>query len=212
MRSKQTRPASDAELLRLGLDAALRSGSFAVAAKLYQPLLVKLPAAPELARMALPVGQALYLTGDDAQARGWYRVAHEAGGPDGGGAATRLWALGRLAEGDTFAPLEAGTLVGWYGEELQQRREAASALGRLALFYALIEGLGDAVPGAAWEPSVAPPTGKTWRCRPPPVDSALAAEMRSAAESARVGETTLLVAGQHRCPAARTRRRRSRPG
>jgi hypothetical protein len=180
-------PGQRAELLRTALDAAMKSGTFALAARLYEPPLAKLVAAPELVRMALPVGQALYLVGDDAPAKEWYLRARESAGPDGGGAATRLWALGRLASGDEFAPLDAGALAGWY--ELQQRREPAAAAGRLALFYALIEGLGDAVPGPAWEPLV---SGKA-KLPASNVDPLLAAQMRSAAESGRVGETVLLV-------------------
>jgi hypothetical protein len=181
-------PGQRAELLRLALEAAQRSGSFTLAAKLYRPLLVNLTAAPELARMALPIGQALYLSGDDAPAKGWYQVARDAAGRDGGVAATRLWALGRLADGDEFAPLDADALIGWY--ELQQRREAAAAPGRLALLYALIEGLGDAVPGPAWAPLVA---GGKSALPPTAVDAVLSAELRSAAESARIAETTALV-------------------
>jgi hypothetical protein len=180
-------PGQRAELLRTALDSAMKSGTFALAARLYEPLLAKLVAAPELVRMALPVGQALYLVGADAPAKEWYLRARDSAGPDGGAAATRLWALGRLADGDAFAPLDAGTLAGWY--ELQQRREPAAASGRLALFYALIEGLGDAVPGPAWEPLV----GGKAKLPPSVVDPLLAAEMRSAAESGRVGETVLLV-------------------
>src|SRR5205814_3640128 len=125
--------------------------------------------------------------GDDAQAKSWYQRARETAGPDGAAAASRLWALGRLADGDEFAPLDAAALLGWY--EAQQRREANAAASRLALFYALIEGLGDAVPGPAWEPLV---TGKA-KLAASATDPLLAAELRSAAESGRVGETVLLV-------------------
>ena len=183
----ESSPGQRAELLRTALEAAVKSGTFTLAARLYQPELTKLVAAPELVRMAMPVGQALYLLGEDARAKDWYQRARESAGPDGGVGAARLWALGRLAEGDEFAPLDGSALMGWY--EMQQRREPAAAAGRLALLYALIEGLGDAVPGPAWEPLV---TGKP-KLAASAADPLLAAELRSAAESGRVGETVLLV-------------------
>jgi tetratricopeptide (TPR) repeat protein len=183
----ESSPGQRAELLRTALDAAVKSGTFPLAARLYQPELTKLVAAPELVRMAMPVGQALYLLGEDARAKDWYQRAHESAGPDGGVGAARLWALGRLADGDEFAPLDTGALMGWY--EMQRRREPAAAAGRLTLLYALIEGLGDAVPGPAWEPLV---TGKP-KLAASAGDPLLAAELRSAAESGRVGETVLLV-------------------
>lgn len=183
----QTQPQGRAEALRALFALGRQDGDFALLALAAAPLLKEMPAQREQAWFAADAGRALYAAGQSALAKGWLDVAEAAAANDrdAAAAAITLWALARIADGDSGAPWNADKLAAWRGAAEAGKPEAAQA--RIAAALTLFDALGDPVIGADWQPLYKGPVTVTGAMPSPMAWFGL----RLAAAEKRVGLTVL---------------------
>ena len=193
----QTLPATRAEVLRVALQNAQDSGFYQAAVSVHLPLLLEIPANPELAWFAGTAGRALYAAGRFEQASAWLALGRQEAilNPQAATAVATLWPYSRLA-GDVALTTD-GNLAAWSAMRDGQGgpEGAGEAQGRRqtllrAVFQAL--GMQDPLPWNAIAAASAP------EARPLP-NAALLYALQDAGESGRVGEAilfSLAVLGQ----------------
>ncbi len=175
-------------------------GRLRLMAELLRAQISDLAPTPDAAAIAPIVARAVLLGGEADQIQTWLGLARQSpasqspalqspAGQAAGQTAverSRLYLLGRVALGDDYAALAAGDLADAAAAELAV--DARSGPIRAAFAFAVLEGLGDAIPSPAWAaflgqtipPATLPnPTG--WL------------QMRSAAEGFRIGEAAALA-------------------
>lgn len=185
----QSVPQARAETLRALYNLGRNDGDFPILARVTLKLLLELPATRELSWFAADAGRALYSAGRHPEAKAWLdRAAQDAGSNrDAFAAATALWPLARLADGDATAPWDAERMKAW-----RQAAEAGKpeiAQRRIAMLLTLLDVYGDPILGVDWTPLLkAPPTVSG-----PMPSPFIWFVMREASGEKRLGETVLHV-------------------
>jgi len=189
--SAQSIPATRAEVLRVALqpNGASSDGTndvYQAVVRAFLPLLLEVPASPDLAWFAATAGRALYAAGQFEAASSWFAVGRQEAmlNPQAATAVAALWPYSRLA-GDVALTTD-GSLAAWsamlgtVGDTAQARRQA--------LLRAAFQALGeqDSLP---WNTIAA---AADVPARPLPA-AALLYALQEASESQRMGETVLLT-------------------
>ncbi len=189
--SAQNIPATRAEVLRVALqpNGASSNGEndvYQAVVRAFLPLLLEVPASPDLAWFAATAGRALYAAGQFEAASSWFAVGRQEAmlNPQAATAVAALWPYSRLA-GDVALTTD-GSLAAWsamlgtVGDVAQARRQA--------LLRASFQALGeqDSLP---WNTIAA---AADVPARPLPA-AALLYALQEASESQRIGETVLLT-------------------
>lgn len=185
----QAVPQARAEALRALYALGRQDGDFPVLARATLKLLLELPAARELAWFAADAGRALYSAGRYPEAKGWLDLAlAEAGrNRDAAAAATQLWPVARIADGDNAAAWDAERMKEWRRAAEAGKPEVAQR--RIAMLLTLFDLYGDPIIGVDWQPLLKAPATVTGS-QPAPM---LWFVMREASGEKRLGETVLHV-------------------
>ncbi len=182
----QSLPATRAEVLRVALQPTGAPDVYQAVVRAFLPLLLEVPASPELAWFAGTAGRALYATGQFEAASTWLSLARQEAmlNPQAATAVASLWPYSRLA-GDVALTTD-GSLAAWsamlgpVGDAAQVRRQT--------LVRAAFQALGEQDP-LPWSTIAA-------AAEVPPQllpAAALLYALQEASESQRIGETVLLT-------------------
>ena len=164
-----------------------RGGQVMAAARLYQPMVARMPPAPGLVWFAEHAARVLLLTGNTRQGMEWRDLAQEGHAPVGETAVgQRLWPLTRLVE-HRFKPWEAAALAAWRAAQT----DTSHLRERDVLVTILLDAAGGSPVGAEeWMRLVDEGLGaREGRLPNMPIWLGLA----RAAEGGRVGETVLFA-------------------
>jgi hypothetical protein len=183
-------PATRAEVLRVALQNAQDSGFYQAAVSVLLPLLLEIPASPELAWFAGPAGRALYAAGRFEQASAWLALGRQEAilNPQAATAVAALWPYSRLA-GDVALTTDSN-LAAWNALRDGQGGPDGAGEGqgrRQTLLRAAFQALGEQDP-LPWNTIAALSTAEAR----PLANAALLFALQDAGESGRVGEAVLL--------------------
>jgi hypothetical protein len=181
----QSLPAARAEVLRVALRPNEGTDVYQAVVRSFLPLLVEVPASPDLAWFAGAAGHALYATGQYEAASSWLALGRQEAilNPQAATAVAALWPYSRLA-GDVALTTD-GSLAAW-SAMLGTSGDAAQAR-RQSLLRAAFQALGEQDP-LPWNTIAA---AADVPARPLP-SAALLYALQEASESQRLGETVLL--------------------
>lgn len=174
-----------ADMIQAALDAAEAPAELLGVARLYEPMLLQIVPAPDLAWFSGTAGQALFALGRFQKAEAWMSFARQEAmtKPAAAGAVTSLWPYARLA-GLASVPWD-GDLNTWTSAN---RSEDPAALGqRLALLQIALRALGGGGP-LDWSEIAA--TAQDNATEVP--DATVLFALDGSSGSGRLGETVLL--------------------
>ena len=180
--------AARAEILNVALETAPANGDYALAARVFLPLVAEIPVQREYVWFAEAAGRALYAAGRFERAAAWFTLARQESllSPEAAGAVARLWPYTRLAA--LASGTWEGNLIAW--TDAQAGTPEDDFAKRRLLLRAAFQALGES-DSLAWVELIgtAPPELSE---RPAP-DAALIRAMSEASEIGRLGETVLLA-------------------
>jgi hypothetical protein len=183
----QTVPTAQAEAVEKALALARGEGRYDSAARVFLPIVKRMPVSAELMWFAPEAARALVGAGEAEAARPWLQLLRAGAvfNQDAGRALTRLLPLAKLggfAGDDAWTPQ---ALLDWWTEVKGQQQ----ARRRAALLFSLFEALDVPVPGQAWDALVE----GAERASVPMPDPVLWFRLAQAVKAGRVGETVLLA-------------------
>lgn len=187
-------PTKRARLLQKSLRFARRHGSYEILVRVLQPTLLDIQPSPEFVWFAVDAARALYASGRPHEANTWYDLLRAQASGDAAAAAAELelWPLARIAGANGMEPLTSVRLV-----RLREQLLAAAAEGasdRAALFYGLLDGLGETMTADDWQALIRQGELAQGELATTVMPSAtLWHALRAAAQEARVEDTILFV-------------------
>ena len=189
----QTVPMAQTEAIVRALELGREGGRYASTARVFLPLLKRIPPSREMIWFAPQAIRAFLVIGEHDAAQAWFGLLRGSAmfNVTSAAALRALAPLARLAGSREVADLRADSLRAWW-KDVENRDDARE---RASLLYTLFEGLGEPVPAALWEALL----GGAQRATVAMPEPALWYRLASAARAGRVGETvllTLLVLGE----------------
>ena len=187
--SLQELPVARAAVIQKAWEIAREDGNYLLMARLYLPLLERIPPSGELVWFAADAARAFHVLGRSGQARSWADLLrYQANDPELGEKAVLLWPVATLARGDSAAGgFGARAHTDWI--KSLRRSAGADANRRIGLAYLLMEALGENVPDSNWRALLDGVT-RTGAMVP---DPAYMRAFRLAAAEGHRGETVLLA-------------------
>ena len=177
---RQQTPLARAQVIDKALALGAKNNVYAGEARLYAQAIEAIAPSVDLNWFAPAAARALVVTGRLEAARGWMQVIEAPRDDAGRAAADRLWALARLAGGDSLEPWREGRLESWVNRAKAQPEEAT----RVARLLALMDATGEPVDGRLWRDLVADGDRRPVAMPSP----ALLPSLFEAASKGRVGE------------------------
>lgn len=150
-------PTAQAEIIGKALKIAVGEGRYGAAARVFQPLISKIPPSADLLWFAPDAVRLMLSNNDPEGAEAWFKLLQASAlfQDDSKALLTRLTPLVRLV-GTMGLENEPRDLNVWW-RSIAQEPDAAR---RAALLYSLLDGLGDFVPLDTWQ-AMGPVTGRT---------------------------------------------------
>jgi hypothetical protein len=183
---RQQTPLARAQVIDKALGLGTKNNAYAGEARLYAEAIQAIEPSVDLSWFAPAAARALVVVGRLEAARGWMQMIEAPRDETTRAAADRLWALARLAGGDTLEAWHSDRLDAWVGRAKAQPEEAQ----RLARLLALMEAIGEPVDGRLWRDLVADGDRRPVAMPSP----ALLPSLADAAANGRVGEGIALAA------------------
>lgn len=182
----QSVPSAQAEPVARAFALARRGGRFPSAARVFQPVLQRLPPSAELAWFAPDAVRAALMNNDQDMAKAWIGLLRASAlfNKESAAHLAQVMPMARLARSSEAAAWKESDLQAW----LEATKDAAGARGPAATLFALLAATGDPVPAAMWE-ALIDASERTTVAMPTP---ALWFKLESAAKAGRVGETVLI--------------------
>ncbi|MDH3703505.1 MAG: hypothetical protein OEU46_19570, partial [Alphaproteobacteria bacterium] len=187
---KQTVPAAKAAVVQKALELAQADGLYALAVRLYHPVIKKMKVTGELAWFAGTAARALLAIGDAEAAQPWLVQLRQRAHRDEEARQQRdgLWALALLAGAEDRSRIDKrDEMIAWLAALKESDPEIAERRAGLAL--ALLEAFGAVPPAEYWQHILGNAAGQ--QSKLPPVAYRFA--LRHAAGDGRRGETVLLL-------------------
>lgn len=182
---RQQTPLARVQVIDKALGLGAKNNAYAGEARLYASAIAAIEPSVDLGWFAPAAARALVVAGRIEAARGWMQVIEAPRDDAGRAAADRLWALSRIAGGDSLTPWRGERLESWAGRVKEQPEEAA----RLARLLALMQAIGEPVDSRAWLDLVADGDRRPVAMPSPALLPALA----EAADKGRLGEGIALA-------------------
>lgn len=183
----QNVPSAQAEPVARALALARRGGRFPSAARVFQPVLQRLPPSAELAWFAPDAVRAALMNNDQGMVKAWVGLLRASAlfNKESAAHLAQAMPMVRLAGSPEAAAWKEPDLQAWW----EATQDAERPRGQAATLFALLAATGDPVPPAMWE-ALIDASERTTVAMPTP---ALWFKLESAARAGRVGETVLIA-------------------
>ncbi|MDJ0947943.1 MAG: hypothetical protein QNJ94_03390 [Alphaproteobacteria bacterium] len=145
-----------AQLLAMQLSQARRHGDYHLSARAAEDQLREIGPSADMLWFAGEATRGLYAVRRIGEGRTWFRLLTSMVAPSSHGdrAASRLWPLVRLADGEAAPAADSNRLRDWW--QIQQSTYSAiEAERRAALLFAMFDGLEEPMSDLAWQPLMA---------------------------------------------------------
>lgn len=183
----QNVPSAQAEPVARALALARRGGRFPSAARVFQPVLQRLPPSAELAWFAPDAIRAGLMNNDQGMVKAWVGLLRASAlfNKESAAHLAQVMPMVRLAGSPEAAAWKESDLQAWW----EATQDAERPRGQAATLFALLAATGDLVPPTMWE-ALIDASERTTIAMPTP---ALWFKLESAARAGRVGETVLIA-------------------
>lgn len=183
----QNVPSAQAEPVARAFALARRGGRFPSAARVFQPVLQRLPPSAELAWLAPDAIRAALMNNDQGMVKTWIGLLRASAlfNKESAAHLAQVMPMVRLAGSPEAAAWKESDLQAWW----EATQDAERPRGQAATLFALLAATGDLVPPTMWE-ALIDASERTTIAMPTP---ALWFKLESAARAGRVGETVLIA-------------------